>query len=457
MRRRKRKHTRQWIIGIILAVMLVVGVAFGKVYYDIQQTFDAIQTPVEVKAVRHKKVEVEKGEPLNILLLGSDSDSAARKESDGYVSRTDTLMVVSLNPQTRTTKLLSIPRDTYTQIEGVPFPDKINHSYAYGGVELTINTVQEYLDVPIDYYAVINMEGLAQLIDAIGGIEVTSPLTFSYRGTDFVKGQTRWVSGVKAMNFARMRYDDPEGEIGRQNRQKIVIKAVVDKLLTLDAVTNYPELLKVVADNIQTNFEMNKVMTFTQQYLPALENITSIRFDELEDLYIDNVFYFYIPMSARVKVANDLRQQSGLPTITASKLVDPMQTNDAKRFTKTTRVIINQFPTGLSDAQLNQLNAAQEAVQAARTSEYYVPNNSYWYNPPTQVIPPASSNTTSTDNTGTNTAPESSSSSVEPPTSAEQPPISSETPPAVEEPQPPAAEPPAETSPVPPQSEQTEE
>ncbi|MCW6674760.1 LCP family protein [Aerococcaceae bacterium NML171108] len=468
--RRRKHHKWQWAIGILLTILLIAGIVLGKLYHDIQQTFDAIQTPVEVKTVRQKKVEVEKGEPLNILLLGSDSDSAARKEADGYVSRTDTLMVVSLNPQTRTTKLLSIPRDTYTRIEGIPFPDKINHSYAYGGVELTINTVQEYLDVPIDYYAVINMEGLAQLIDAIGGIEVTSPLTFNYRGTDFIKGETRWVNGVKAMNFARMRYDDPDGEVGRQNRQKMVIKSVVDKLLTLDAVTNYPNLLKVVANNIQTNFEMNKAMTFAQKYLPALENITSIKFDELEDLYVDEVFYFYIPMSSRVKVANELRRQSGLPTITVTELVDPIDTNGIGRFTKTTKIIINQFPTGLTQAQLNQIMEAQEAVQAARSAEYYVPSNSYWYNPPVQVTPPTPStpptegtppasdnNGASTDNESSAETPPSSAPPNNPPASSEPAPSEPAPPPAPEVPTPPSVEPPAEGVPTPSLPEQTGE
>ncbi|MDO4432602.1 MAG: LCP family protein [Aerococcaceae bacterium] len=416
---RKRKKRRWFLKALGLVVVLVLGL-FVKVYLDVQHTLASIQAPVQIQSTREKKVDVTKGEPLNILLIGVDSDSQARKEQEGYISRSDTLMIVSLNPQTRATKLLSIPRDTYTRIEGEVYPDKINHAYAYGGVELTIDTVQKYLDVPIDYYAVINMAGLVDLIDAIGGIEVTSPLTFTYRGTGFVKGETRLVNGVKAMNFARMRYDDPEGEVGRQNRQKLVIKAVIDKVLTLDSLTQYPKLLEVLSRNLKTNFDTTQLLSVVPNYLPALEQIGSVKFDTLEDLYIGDGFYFYIPMEARVRVANDIRQHTHLSPITASNLVDPLTDELTAQATKTNKIVINQYPTDLTEEQLERLLRTQDAVQAARETEYYAPAYYEYYEAPfvptAPVSAPVNSNSSSDSASTSTPAPTSTSTPTTPAT-----------------------------------------
>lgn len=418
------------LVRNILLILIFVGAAFaGKVLGDINQTVDSVRQEVVVQSIREEEIDIKKGDPLNILLIGTDG-SATRTEEEGDVSRSDTIMVVSLNPETKSTKLLSIPRDSYALIDGVENPDKINHAYAYGGAELTIDTIQNYLDIPIDYYAVINMDGLVELVDAIGGIEVTSPLTFEYRGTGFVKGETREVDGIKAMNFARMRYDDPQGEIGRQNRQKIVIKAIVDKLLSLDAVANYPALLKVVSDNIQTDFNLSEALNIAQQYLPALENIGSVQFESMEDLYVDEVFYFYIPLSARVKVANELRLHSNLAPIGFADLASPMD-EDVSSYAKTMAIIMNQYPTGLSDEQMAEIINSQESVQSMRENEYYEPAPT----PPHTWIPPVYEQP--------NVTPTPPPESIRPPESSVPPEVSQ--PPVEPEPEP---EPPAPEQPV---------
>lgn len=355
--------------NVFILLILVSAAVAGKVLSDINQTIESVSQEVQIKNIRKDKVDIAEGDPINVLLIGTDG-SSERTETDGDVSRSDTMILVSLNPQTKSTKLLSIPRDAMALIEGVNTPDKINHAFAYGGVELTIDTVQDFLDVPIDYYAVINMDGLVELIDAIGGIEVTSPLTFNYRGTGFIEGEKRAVNGLKAMNFARMRYDDPEGEIGRQNRQKIVIKAVIDKALSVDTLTTYPEILKVVTKNVQTNVNLTTAIDISQTYMPALENISSISFEGMEDRYLNEVFYFYIPLNSRVKVANEIRQHSMMAPISLADLVDPIG-EEGSQYTKTASIIVNQYPSGLTSEQLAQLEDSQNSLQTIRESQYY--------------------------------------------------------------------------------------
>lgn len=107
---------------------------------------------------------------------------------------------------------------------------------------MALNSIQEFLDVPIDYYVEINMDGwsiwLMPLVD-----EITSPLTFKYDGASFVAGDTVTLQGGEALAFARMRYDDPQGDTGRQRRQQLVIKAIVNQLLNIEGISNYEAIL----------------------------------------------------------------------------------------------------------------------------------------------------------------------------------------------------------------------
>lgn len=357
---------------IIVAGILLLGLGlYVKIRADIQNLASTINSEeVNISQMRQEQAQVEEGDPINVLILGADSDDSGRSEADGYVSRSDTIIILSLNPQTKSTKMVSIPRDTITTIDGEKTPDKINHAYAYGGIKLTVETVQDLLQIPIDYYAVVDMSGLAEMIDAIGGITVTSPLTFTYRGTGFVEGQTREVNGVKAMNFARMRYDDPLGEVGRQNRQKIVIKAVIDKILSLNAITYYPKLLQVAANNVRTNFDLTTALTVYPQYIDAFQSLSSVKFDTMEDLYLNDVFYFHIPVSSRLKVANELRLHSGLDPIELSALEDPLEDN-ALTFTKAKTIILNQFPSGANQEQIDAIQEAQSAINQVRVEESF--------------------------------------------------------------------------------------
>ncbi|MGO4937552.1 LCP family glycopolymer transferase [Fundicoccus sp. Sow4_H7] len=433
---------------LVLFTLIIVGGFAIKVYQDIQAVRQSITVEtVEVENLREDEVSIEEGEPLNILLIGTDDDELARNVRDGYVGRSDTLMMITLNPQNRTTKFLSIPRDALAMVEGSP--DKINHAYAYGGAELTIETVQDFLGVPIDYYAVVNMSGLMSLIDAVGGIEVTSPLTFEYRGTGFVKGETREVNGVKAMNFARMRYDDPEGEIGRQNRQKIVVKAVIDKLLSFDTITTYPEVLKVVSQNVRTNFDIATALNIYQNYLPALENISAIQFSGMEETYINEVFYFHIPISSRLQIGNEIRQQLSLSPLVASDLFDPLDSDQEIPTTKVA-IIFNQYPTGVSQEETDRILAIQQEAQQLReyneTEPEVVPDYLETYRPPVSqpTYPPESYNPPES----SYNPPETSQPPVEQPSEPELPPVSEPEPP-VSEPEPPVSEPEPPASSVP--------
>lgn len=153
------------------------------------------------------------------------------------------MMVKTVNPKTNQTKIVSIPRDTYTEIIGRGTMDKINHAYAFGGVSMSVNTVQNLLDIPIDYYVEVNMQGVKDIVDALDRVQVSPPISFNYDGYSFVQGQPTTLDGNAALAYSRMRYEDPNGDYGRQARQRQIIVAAMNKVASLSTIMNYQGVL----------------------------------------------------------------------------------------------------------------------------------------------------------------------------------------------------------------------
>src|SRR5699024_8570790 len=167
----------------------------------------------------------ETQEPMSVLLLGIDSGSLGRTE----VGRSDVMMVMTLNPNTNHITLTSIPRDTYVEIVGQGIMDKINHAYAFGGIEMSRATVEQFLDISIDHHIVANMAGLSDIIDQVGGVEVIPPSTFSISGYNFIEGQAITLDGEMALAYVRERYTSG-GDYGRQERQRQLVTAVIHQI-----------------------------------------------------------------------------------------------------------------------------------------------------------------------------------------------------------------------------------
>ena len=329
---RKSKNLKKRIIKIVLSVLFVtiVGVAvyLGKAYSDVGSTVASIFNDVSVNKKREESVDVKEAtQPISFLLLGADTGTAeeVRNKEDG--GRSDTIMVCTVNPNTKTTTLLSIPRDTYAEIVGYEdshdyngeYYDKINHAYAFGGTEMSINSVQEFLDVPIDYYVEVNFDGLVDIVDAVGGIEITSPLTFDFYGPQFIEGETRTLTGYEALQFSRMRHQDPEGDLGRQKRQQMVIKAILDQVLSMGSVVNYNSILKSVEDNVQTNVKLDEIISIASGYRKSIENFNQ-SYVNGEELYINEIYYYYVDPKERLRLSNLLRAELELPEITLDEL-----------------------------------------------------------------------------------------------------------------------------------------
>ena len=159
---------------------------------------------IYIGAVSYTHLDLIKAQkPFSVLLLGTDTGDFGRTETRG---RSDTIIVCTINPGEGSVKMLSIPRDTRTEIVGRGTMDKINHAYAFGGAEMSINTVQKFLGIPIDAYAVVNFAGFQKIVDAVGGITVENTLDFSIDGYSFTKGTTELVSYTHLDVYKRQVY-----------------------------------------------------------------------------------------------------------------------------------------------------------------------------------------------------------------------------------------------------------
>ena len=239
-------------------------------WHNLKSTTDDMYSSAGATKSRDAQKVLDQKKPVSILLLGTDTGALGRD----YKGRTDTIMIMTLNPKTKTTTIVSLPRDMKVNLSDYPqySPAKINAAYTYGGVKESINTIQDHFNIPIDYYVLVNMGGLEKAINQVGGVDVKSPLTFDYEGYHFEKGETYHMNGKKALAFSRMRYDDPDGDYGRQQRQRLVITALLKKSVSYKTVLNR-SFLRSVSDSSQTDLTFNDMMRLAQSYRDTNEHI----------------------------------------------------------------------------------------------------------------------------------------------------------------------------------------
>jgi polyisoprenyl-teichoic acid--peptidoglycan teichoic acid transferase len=172
--------------------------------------------------------------------------------------------------------MLSIPRDTRVEIAGRGKMDKINHSYAFGGTKMTVETVENFLDLKLDYYIKVNMEALSEIVDALGGITVNNNLTWSdegyyKKGYVYKKGEIN-LDGPKTLGYVRMRHLDNNGDFGRQARQRQVINAIVDKGANISSINKVDNVLEVLGDRVKTNMTFAEMKDIQKGYIGARKN-----------------------------------------------------------------------------------------------------------------------------------------------------------------------------------------
>ncbi|EKP94942.1 transcriptional attenuator, LytR family [Thermaerobacter subterraneus DSM 13965] len=265
-KRPRRRAAR--VLAVLAGVLLVAGVTgafwLGSTLYGF---FSHVQqVPQDADPGSQHAAAADR--PLNILVLGVDAGAGAGEPS--APQRSDTIMVANVNPTTGRVGLLSIPRDTRVAIPGRPHPEKIAHAHAYGqaeggpgaGAQRVEETVEDFLGIRIDYFVEIDFDAFRALVDAVGGVEVCidKPMRYTARSQNLridLKPGCQVLDGEKALHYVRYRQD---GDIFRIQRQQQFLRALADKVLSMQGVLKLPQLASTLGSQITTNMPASRML-----------------------------------------------------------------------------------------------------------------------------------------------------------------------------------------------------
>ncbi|PTX55131.1 LytR family transcriptional attenuator [Melghirimyces profundicolus] len=340
MKRKKRK--KLWLRVLLLCMAGIIG-ASSYFIYQVWGAVDQSYDPLNRQKSEMRQEEVTMKDPFTVMFVGTDVRNA-----DTQNWRADVIMIAAVNPEKKSIELLSIPRDTLTEIQnsnGVK--TKINAAPYYGiqsGVgpmTNTVSTVEHFLNIPIDYYVKVNFNGFIDVVDAVGGVDVNVPFDFSVRLFNkmqyYEKGPAH-LDGMRALGYVRMRKSDPRGDLGRNMRQREVIQAVMDEAVSIKSVTKIDDILKSVGNNVTHNMQIDQLL--------ALQNIyRKIPKDHLETLKMNGensnnnprgIWYYIVSDQERLRLSNIIRKQLELPTQTLDgRPYDPPETQEPDPNTET--------------------------------------------------------------------------------------------------------------------------
>lgn len=228
---------------------------------------------------------------LHLLIVGEDNNPG----NGNVTGRSDALMVATYDPELKSLSLLSIPRDTLVEIPGRKYEDKINHALAFGGIELTMRTVSQFLNIPLRYYVHVQTDGFRRIVDAIGGVPIYVEKDMRY--TDRAGGlyinlkQGEYtLDGEQAEGYVRYRLDS---DLKRVERQQKFIAAALKEVLKPANILKVNQLFKIAFESIKTNIPISVGLS----YLSIIEsikdgNVTNYTIEGDDTVWINDINYF---------------------------------------------------------------------------------------------------------------------------------------------------------------------
>lgn len=293
------------ILSSLAIVILSAGLALG--YKIAANPLDKANKKVDSNKIAEAKENLKAtspftgDDPLHILLFGIDKTATTDMTEEGNPTRSDVIMLLTIDPVSKRAQLLSLPRDTYVDIEGHKGKTKLGHAYAYGGEELAEKTVERFLDVSVDYYATVDYNAVRRLVDAVGGIEVDIPFDYTYEDTyvvphlyiNFKKGKQK-LNGDDAVRYLRIRKIYENQDLDRIQTQQGFLMKLFDKLKSPRMIFKIPELIDLVMDNVETNLSYGQIAYLAKMGLDFDKD--SIQMDTLvgENKRIGKLEYYVV-------------------------------------------------------------------------------------------------------------------------------------------------------------------
>ncbi|WP_077329224.1 LCP family protein [Virgibacillus siamensis] len=318
VRRTKKRKLRKRVFFLLIPMMVVfVGVCYaGYLYAKAGSVLDAsyMNHGRDKSDLRDEVVDPGK-DNISILIVGVDASNVRNNKNN---SRSDTLMLATLNKEEESVKMVSIPRDSYVYIPKVGYKTKINHAHAYGGVPATIETVEKLMDIPVDYYVKLNFNAFIEVVNAVDGIQYNVPYEIyeqnskdKARAIHLMPGKQK-LNGEEALALARTRKYDSDIERGK--RQQEIIKTVIKKAISLDSVLKFDNIIEAVGSNMTTNMtfdEMKSLISYgTGKGSLAFKTYTL----EGHDYQPEGTYYWQLDQVALNKTKKMLQQHLELNT-----------------------------------------------------------------------------------------------------------------------------------------------
>lgn len=304
-RKKKKKKLKLFLIIVLLLFLSVLGYG-GYLTYKLTNATTEAQKQLErgeKSPLRDSTIDIGK-DSFSVLFVGVDS-------RDGEKSRSDALILATFNKSDKSVKMVSIPRDSRVKIEDHGL-DKINHAHFFGGVDLTVDTIENLFDIPVDNYVKLNFNAFIEVVDSLGGIEINSERSFTEQNSNGVKGAIsiekgiQTVDGEEALAYVRMRKKDPLGDIGRGERQKEVIGAIIAKSANLSSVTKYDDIIDSIGTNMTTSFSLSDILAM-QKYSNSINNIESLKLEGHDDPE-NGVYYYELEDESVEAISTELKE-----------------------------------------------------------------------------------------------------------------------------------------------------
>lgn len=294
---RRKKRRRRVVFFLILPMLLVAFSAAGYgayLYKKAETVFSSSYQDLNgrEKSEKREKAVDPKNDNVSVLFIGVDGSDS---RDFGEKTRSDALMLATLNEKDKTVKLVSIPRDSYVYIPEVGYKTKINHAHFFGGPKATIETVEQTLDIPVDYYVKMNFYAFMDVIDALDGIKVDVPYELYEKDAEDNNGAIHLepgyqkLNGEEALALARTRKQD--NDIERGKRQQEIIKAIMKRAVSANSVSKYDDIIEAIGNNMETNMTFDEMKSLTSYGLNGKLDLETLSLAG-EDDNIDGTYYW---------------------------------------------------------------------------------------------------------------------------------------------------------------------
>lgn len=310
---KKPRKIWKWVVGILVAIILVVGGVVLYGYLNVKNSADQMYQPVKVEKTRDVQTLLKDGKPVSILVMGAmTTDDAAM--GDSFKGNTDTMMLVTLNAQKHSMTMVNINSSLLADIPGYAdySPATIGSAYSFGKAATAIKTVQEYLNVPVDFYMMMNISGFQQLINQVGGIDVTPTADFSFEGSEFKTGDPVHLDNLSTLKYIGAPTEDPDASLAQQVRMKEVLTATLKKAFAPKNVTNLG-LIKSMAKEANTDLTMNDLTTVIRKYNTAATGSVDTQALNGEVVQADKHAFAVASQADKQKLTDALRTSLDLP------------------------------------------------------------------------------------------------------------------------------------------------